>query len=261
MSNEDHDSLTRRDFLRTTAAAGLASGLALGAVNLSGCARLTHGEPSDFTAQPIDTVRMGFVGVGGMGTVHLQNYLHIPNVEIRAICDINEDNLKRAQDLVEQAGQPRPEGYSRGDHDFLRMCERDDLDYILTATPWRWHVPVCVAAMEAGKHAATEVPAAMNVDDCWRLIETSEKTHRYCVMLENCCYDRRELAILNMVRHGALGEIVHAECGYEHDLREASGASMKPPNATATSTPPTVWGPSPGAWTSTGATASITSSR
>ena len=100
------------------------------------------------------------------------------------------------------------------------MCERDDLDLIMTATPWKWHVPVCVAAMKSGKHAATEVPAAVTLDECWELVETSEYTRKYCVMLENCCYSERALLSLNLARAGLLGEIINGCCGYLHDLRE-----------------------------------------
>jgi len=123
------------------------------------------------------------------------------------------------QGWVEKAGQPRPAGYFRGDHDFERMCDEEDLDLVYNATPWKWHVPVCVAAMKAGKHAATEVPAAVTIDECWELVETSENLNKHCVMMENCCYGRTELLVLNMVRQGVLGEIVHGEAGYLHDLR------------------------------------------
>jgi predicted dehydrogenase len=99
------------------------------------------------------------------------------------------------------------------------MCERDDIDLIYTATPWKWHVPVCLEAMNTGKHAATEVPAATSLDECWQLVETSEATGKHCIMMENCNYDRVEMMILNMVSQGLLGELVHAECGYLHDLR------------------------------------------
>ena len=133
--------------------------------------------------------------------------LKIEGLEIRAVCDIVEGRVARAQRLVEQAGRPRPDGYSRSETDFKRMCDRDDLDLIYTATPWEWHVPVCVAAMETGKHAATEVPAAVTMDECWKLVETSEKTARHCVMMENCCYSRWMLMVLNMVRQGVFGEL------------------------------------------------------
>ena len=168
---------------------------------------------------PLDVVRIGFVGVGLQGTAHVENFLKIEGVEIRAVCDIVEDRVERAQRLVVEAGQKKPKGFSRGPEDFRRLCDRDDLDLVFCSTPWEWHVPVCVAAMEAGKHAATEVPMALTVDDCWRLVELSESTRRHCVMMENCNYDRFEMMVLNMVVAGVFGELLHARCGYLHDLR------------------------------------------
>ncbi|MGB9893673.1 MAG: Gfo/Idh/MocA family protein, partial [Candidatus Saccharicenans sp.] len=173
-----------------------------------------------FATKPLEVVRVGFVGVGGMGSVHVQNFLNIEGVEIKAICDLVEEKVVRAQNLVEAAGFPRPKGFSRGPWDFKRMCQEEDLDLVFTATPWEWHVPVCVAAMKNGKHAATEVPAAITLEECWELVETAERYKKHCLMMENCCYDRVELMSLNMVRRGLLGEILHAEAGYLHDLRE-----------------------------------------
>jgi len=170
--------------------------------------------------RPIPAVGIGFVGVGLMGTAHVENLLKIEGAEIRAVCDVVPEKVERAQKLVVESGQPKPEGYSRGPRDFERLCDQKDIDLVFTATPWVLHVPVCVAAMEAAKHAATEVPAALTVDDCWRLVETSEKTRRHCIMMENCNYDRFEMMVLNMVEHGVLGELIHARCGYLHDLRE-----------------------------------------
>jgi hypothetical protein len=207
----------RRDFLRLTATVG--AGLALTGSSLSGCSNQLKGAPPEIKADPIDPVRIGFVGVGGMGSAHVRNFLDIDGVEVRAVCDIVQEKVARIQQWVQAAGQRKPGGYSRGETDFKRMCQREDLDLVFNATPWRWHVPVCVAAMEAGKHAATEVPAAVTIDECWQLVETSERTSKHCVMMENCCYDRVELMILNMVRKGLLGELLHAEAGYLHDLR------------------------------------------
>jgi len=121
-----------------------------------------------FRVAPIPTVRMGFVGVGGMGSVHVQNFLNIDNVRINAVCDVVEAKVARAQKWVEEAGQPKPAGYSRGPLDFKRMMAEQDLDLVLTATPWEWHIPVCVEAMKNGKHAATEVPAAISLEECWK---------------------------------------------------------------------------------------------
>lgn len=166
-----------------------------------------------------NTVRIGMVGVGGRGTGLLRNLLDLPGVEIPAICDINEDNLRRAQGIVEKAGRPQPAGYSGGPEDFRSLVERKDLDAVVTATPWEWHTPVCLAAMKADKYAATEVPAAITVEECWDLVNTSEKTGKPCMMLENVCYFRNVLMVLNLIQKGMLGEIIHSEAGYQHDVR------------------------------------------
>ena len=222
MRDEDQPhKYNRRDFVKLGAVTGL--GAALAGTNLLAKAavgdRLGPAPMEPFAAPPMDPVRIGYVGVGGMGSNHVKNLLRIEGVEIRAVCDIVEEKVKRVQSWVVKAGQPKPAGYSRGEYDFKRMCEQEDLDLVYTATPWRWHVPVCVAAMENGKHAATEVPAAVTVDECWQLVETAEKLKKHCVMMENCCYGRSEMMVLNMVRKGVLGELVHAEAGYLHDLR------------------------------------------
>ena len=171
-------------------------------------------------APPIEEVRIGFVGVGLQGSSHCRNLLRIEGVRLVAICDIVEAKVSRVQEWAVQADQPRPRGYVRGERDFERMCQDEDLDLVFTATPWRWHVPVCVAAMTNGKHAATEVPAAVTIDECWQLVETAERTRKHCVMMENVNYGRVEMMVFNMVRQGVLGEIMHGECGYLHDLRE-----------------------------------------
>jgi predicted dehydrogenase len=217
--NDDDRSQSRRDFLKIGAAAGLGAAVAGLGLEAKGVAALTGEARSQFKTTPIPTVRVGFVGVGGMGSAHVQNYLNIEGVEVKAICDVVPAKVERAQKWVVAAGQPKPTGYSNGPEDFRRMCETEELDLVMTATPWEWHVPVCLAAMKNGKHAATEVPAAMSLDDCWALVETAEKLKKHCQMMENCCYDRIELMTLNLVRKGLLGEVLHAEAGYLHDLR------------------------------------------
>jgi len=218
MTDRPHSLLNRRDVLRIGALG--VGGLAVRSLAASaGDALPGTASMVEFRDRPLEVVRVGFVGVGLMGTSHVENLLRIEGVEIRAVCDVVEDRAARAQQMVVDAGYPRPDAYVQGPHDFERLCERQDLDLVFTATPWEWHVPVCVAAMKAGKHAATEVPAALTVDDCWRLVETSESTRRHCVMMENCDYDRFEMMVLNMVQQGVLGELLHAECGYLHDLR------------------------------------------
>ncbi|MCA1563082.1 MAG: Gfo/Idh/MocA family oxidoreductase, partial [Acidobacteria bacterium] len=118
-----------------------------------------------------------------------------------------------------EAGQPAPAVYNRGPRDFERLCQTEDLHLVFNATPWEWHVPIMLSAMKHGKHTATEVPAAMTVEDCWAIVESAEKHRLHCVMMENCNYDRMEMMAYNMVRQGVFGEILHAEGGYLHDLR------------------------------------------
>jgi predicted dehydrogenase len=146
--------------------------------------------------------------------------LDLPGVQIPAICDINDEHLQRSQALVEKTGRKRPEGYSRGPEDYLRLIAREDLDAVITATPWELHTPIAVAAMKAGKYAATEVPAAITVEQCWELVNTSEQTGMPCMMLENDCFGRGALMAMNLVEQGVLGELIHCEGGYDHDLRE-----------------------------------------
>jgi hypothetical protein len=208
---------SRRDFLRAGVAAGLAA-----AVRPAGAAAQESPVPSEttlFAAPPMDRVRIGYVGVGERGSFHVDSLLRIEGAEIRAVCDIVPEKVAAAQAKVKAAGQPLPAGYSRGERDFERMCDEQDLDLVYNATPWEWHVPICLAAMRMGKHAATEVPAAVTVDECWQLVEAAEKHRRHCVMMENCCYDRLEMLTLVLVRRGLLGELLHGECGYLHDLR------------------------------------------
>ncbi len=222
---KDHDDmqrsdLNRRDFIKKTSA--LSIGAVVAGSALVACAqdeRKITSKPGLPKVDPIETVKIGFVGVGNQGSSHVRNFLNIEGVEIRAICDIVPEKVTRMQKWVTDAGFAKPTGYSKGEEDFKRMCEQEDLDLVFTATPWKWHVPVCLSAMKNGKHAATEVPATVTIDECWQLVETAESLNKHCVMMENCNYDRRELLFLNLIRKGMLGELVHAECGYLHDLR------------------------------------------
>ena len=172
-----------------------------------------------FHAAPLNEVRIGYVGTGLQGRSHIANLLKIDGVSIKAVCDIFPEKAARAQDLCVQAGKPRPTAYTNGPTDFVRLIESEELDLIYTATPWEWHVPVCVTAMMNGKHAATEVQAAITIDGCWELVEAAEKYGKHCIMMENCNYDRMEMMVFNMVRQGLFGEVLHAEAGYLHDLR------------------------------------------
>ncbi len=206
------DEMSRRDFVGGAAALGV--GAAMGPI---GGARV---QPDGFfRAPPIETVRIGFVGIGGQGSTHVENLLAIEGVRLAAVCDIRPERTAWAQGQAVAAGQPKPTAYTNGPRDFERLCAEEDLDLVFTATPWEWHVPVLLAAMANGKHGATEVPAAYRIEDCWAMVETAEKYRKHCVMMENCCYDRLEMLALNLARKGLLGLLQHGECGYNHDLR------------------------------------------
>jgi Oxidoreductase family, NAD-binding Rossmann fold len=210
--------MDRRDFLKLTGSA-----VAAGAVgtHVEHAAAQAAAQPSaaPFAAPPIETVRIGYVGVGGQGFSHVRNLLRIPGCRITAVCDIRPERTELATKAITRAGHPAPTAYTRGERDFERLCETEDLDLVYNATPWEWHVPIMLAAMKNGKHAATEVPAAMTVEDCWAIVEGAEKYRKHCVLMENCNYDRMEMMVYNMVRQGVFGEILHAEGGYLHDLR------------------------------------------
>ena len=212
MRQSDSRQPTRREFL-TAAAAGI------GAAGLSGPHLGTAPERLLPSVAPIDPVRIGFVGIGGQGSVHVENLLTLEGVEISALCDIVPEKVSTWQQKIRALGRPEPTAYTRGPHDFERLCAEQELDLVFTATPWEWHVPVLLAAMQNGKHGASEVPIAYSVDDCWALVEASERYRKHCVMMENCCYDRLEMLALNLARKGLLGELMHGECGYDHDLR------------------------------------------
>ncbi|MBK9169313.1 MAG: Gfo/Idh/MocA family oxidoreductase [Bryobacterales bacterium] len=167
-------------------------------------------------------LRVGFIGVGNRGTGLLRTTLSLGTIEVPAVCDINEAHLERALGMVEKAGRKRPESYGlRGVDDWKRLVERDDLDAIVNAGPWELHTPMSVATMKSGKYAATEVPAATTIEECWELVRVSEETGKPCMMLENVCYFRNALMVLNLIRQGVLGEVIHCEGGYQHDVRGA----------------------------------------
>jgi predicted dehydrogenase len=173
----------------------------------------------ELRCDPIDTVHVAFIGVGSRGKGAVRRYTFLEGVKIVALCDVVQDELDQAQEILEGAGLPRADVYS-GPEDWKRVCEREDVDLVYVCTHWDLHTPIAVYAMEQGKHVATEVPAAISIEECWQLVNTAEKTRRHCMQLENCNYDFFELATLNMVRQGLLGEIVHAEGAYIHDLRQ-----------------------------------------
>lgn len=169
--------------------------------------------------EPLDVVRLGFVGLGVRAKRALERMMNIEGTMITALCDFVPENIDAANAIVHKYGGRIPASYSGG-YGWRSLCESDDVDVVYICTDWMSHAEIALYALECGKHAAVEVPAAMTVADCWRLVNAAEEHRRHCIMLENCCYDEFELATLNMVRAGVLGEVVHAEASYMHDLRK-----------------------------------------
>jgi predicted dehydrogenase len=172
------------------------------------------GEPRRSDARP---VRIGVVGTGGRGTGLLGILAGMEGLEFPALCDINVDNLARAQDVVVKAGHPKPEGYSRDEDIYEELMARDDIDAVIIATPWQWHTPMAVCGMKNGKYVGVEVPAAITMEQCWDLVNTHQETGVPCMMLENWSFRRDNLAVLNMIRQGLFGEIIHCHCAHSHD--------------------------------------------
>ena len=162
--------------------------------------------------------RIGIIGTGGRGTSLLENLLAADAI-IVALCDVVREKAEHAQGMAVKAGQKAPELYTNGNHHYEALVARDDLDAVIIATPWEWHVPMAVAAMQHGKHAFTEVPAATSIEDCWKLVDTSEQTRRHCIMMENCCYGYNETLVLRMAHEGLFGDLLYGEGAYIHDLR------------------------------------------
>ncbi len=166
-------------------------------------------------------LRLGFVGVGSRGSYHLDAALGITGVIVPAVCDVQDAALYRAKRWVEEAGQPTPALYGKTDTDFIRMCENEELDAVICATSWQWHAPVCLAAMNNGKHAVSEVPLILTIDQAWEIVETHEKTGKWATLgLEQALLESRyAMPLLHMIQEGVLGDIKHITAGYVHDLR------------------------------------------
>ena len=168
-------------------------------------------------AEPIPTVRVGFVGLGMRGPDAVDRYCFIPGVEITALCDYDSARVENSQAILEKHGKPRAAAYW-GAEGYKTLCEREDIDLVYIATDWDHHFPIAVYGMEHGKHVAIEVPSALNLNQIWKLINLTEQTRKHCVILENCCYDFFEMNTLNMAQQGVFGEIVRAEGAYIHSL-------------------------------------------
>ncbi|MFD1215424.1 MULTISPECIES: Gfo/Idh/MocA family protein [Microbulbifer] len=214
--------IDRRKFLKAgvtavaaTAAAGCATSQGSGAMLRAKGQKSVMG----LVVPPMETVRVGFIGVGERGVGAVKHFCNIDGVEIKAICDTDQQVLDRSLNLVVEKGLPKPAAYGKHEHAYRDMLAQNDIDIVIISTPWRWHTPMAVDTMLSGKHAMVEVPAATTLEECWQLVNTAEKTQKNCMMLENVCYGRDELMALNMVRMGLFGDLLHGEASYIHELR------------------------------------------
>lgn len=216
----------RRKFLRYSGLTGI--GLAFENIQAfpksdlakaRGISRLykSHFNMCGSAAPKLETVRIGFIGLGNRGPAAVDRMSHIEGVEIKALCDIRPEKVNAVKKTLE-ASMHKPLIFTGKEEEWKKLCELPDVDLVYIATPWSLHTPMAAYAMNHNKHVCVEVPAAKTLDECWQLVETSERTRKHCMMLENCCYDFFELLTLNMVRQGLFGEVVHGEGAYDHDL-------------------------------------------
>jgi len=215
-------SFNRRDFLKSASLAGLGATVVPGII---------QGEEKKKTKKSKlnSKVRVGFIGVGLRGRNHVNNVLQRKDSEITAICDVDPSAIAKTKKMISEHGAKEPKVFTGDDYAFMEMLKRDDIDGVIIATPWLWHTRMAVEVMKAGKYAGIEVSAANTIEECWDLVNTSEQTGMPCMILENVCFAREALAALKMIREGVLGELVHATCGYRHDLRHVKFNDGKNP--------------------------------
>lgn len=212
--------LERRSFLKGMALAGIGGmirpGFAQGAVD----------DLTELRCAPLAKVRVGVIGVGMRGPGAVHNYARIPGVEVVAVSDLISKRAERQREWLVKKGYPEPKVYAGTEEAWKGLCDSPDVDLVHITTPWKLHAPMSLYAMRAGKHAVSEVPAAVTVDECWDLVETCAKTRRHCMMLENCCYGETEMFALSLCRNGVLGTLFHGEAAYLHDLRSMQFAEQ-----------------------------------
>jgi len=206
---------SRRDFIKATAMAG------------AGLTILPSGVLFGKEAEP--RVRVGFIGVGMRGQNHLDLALRRNDVEVVAICDVQQRMIEDSKELIKKSGKPMPQVILEGPQGYKKLLENKNIDAVIIATPWEWHTVMCMDAMKAKKYVGCEVITGMTIEECWQLVHTSEETGMPLMMLENVCYRRDVMAVLHMVRQNIFGEIIHLQGGYQHDLREVKFNDGKNP--------------------------------
>jgi len=208
----------RRDFVKMGTVAGMGiAGMALANSE-------AFGQKKDKTKESAkhdpNIVRVGFIGLGGRGSGHVHDSITVGGIEVVAICDISQEAIDNVQKIVTNNGMKAAKAYTGSDHAYEDMVKNEALDAVIIATPWEWHVPMAVASMKSGvPYTGVEVSAANTIEECWDLVNVHEQTGNQVMIMENVCYRRDVMAILNMVRTNQFGELIHCRCGYEHDLR------------------------------------------
>lgn len=183
----------------------------------------TKGSLVDFKLPPIPKVKIGMIGLGNRGktlTKMLATNIKEGQAEIVALCDIRSEMVDKTMNLLGEFQKKKAVAYTNGDDAWRTMLQKEELDLVVIATPWRWHAPMAIGAMESGVNVACEVPIAYTMQECWDIVQTAERTQRHCIMIENCCYNLEEMTVLNMIDEGVFGELTHAEGAYIHDLRK-----------------------------------------
>lgn len=197
--------MNRRKFLVNTAA---------------GAALALSTSPFSYAASSSSNkIRLGFIGIGARGTGQLALTLKRKDIVVTAVCDVDQERLENSAKMVQDAGMAKPAMFGAGNEDYKNLLLRDDVDAVIISTPWVWHTPMAIDAMEAKKAVGLEVAGAFDIEECWALVDAYERTKTPFMVLENVAYRRDVMAVLNMVRQNLFGEIVHLQGGYQHDLR------------------------------------------
>ncbi|CAM1340631.1 Gfo/Idh/MocA family protein [Tenacibaculum amylolyticum] len=223
--------MKRKDFLSLSAKAAMFLGLPL---SLSAKEELeekiflqsqkkSKGSAFALTAPKIAKVNVGIIGCGNRGQVLVQMFdwlVKNNKADVVAVSDLKKDKTDKLNSHLQKVHGKTAKAYYGGPNEWKKLVDRDDIDLLIIATPWEMHTPMSLYGMEKGKHVACEVPIAYTLEDCWKLIETAERTQKHCMMMENCCFNGEELWVLNMINQGVFGDLTHAEGAYIHDLRK-----------------------------------------
>ncbi|KRP28763.1 MAG: hypothetical protein ABS28_02450 [Cryomorphaceae bacterium BACL22 MAG-120619-bin32] len=223
--------MNRKDFLSLSTKAALFFGFSLNLLAKEETIEKTNfllnkkakGTAFGLKAPKIDNVRVGIIGLGNRGQTLIQMFdwlIKNNNATIIAVADLRKEKTDKLNEYLEKKHNTSAKAYYGNQNEWKKLANRDDIDLLIIATPWEMHTEMCLYGMEKGKHVASEIPIGYTLDDCWKLVETAERTEKHCMMMENCCFNGEELWILNMINQGVFGDLTHAEGAYIHDLRK-----------------------------------------